>query len=319
LLVGGDDVEIIIVNDGSTDGTARIANEYAAAYPSIVRAVHKENGGHGSGVNCGLQLATGLYYKVVDSDDWLDSKALIKVISTIKEHVANGEEADLYITNFVYNKVYKNSQYVSDYKKHMPVARFFGWEDIKPLHLWKMLLMHSLIYKTEKVRKSGVKLPEHTFYVDNLYAYQPLPHMQRLYYIDVNLYMYYIGRSDQSVTKANMINRYAQQIRVMECMLNAYTYADIKAMGKQLSRLMFHILEVIMLNTVFFTTAADGEERRAAYKKLWGDLKVRDKKLYKKLKYHTLIKLLAPLNWKLKGKVTTLSYNFLCKFVKLGV
>ena len=75
LLAGGRDVEIILINDGSSDDTGRIADEYQLRYPDIVRAVHKPNGGHGSGVNKGLELARGLYYKVVDSDDWLDAGA----------------------------------------------------------------------------------------------------------------------------------------------------------------------------------------------------------------------------------------------------
>lgn len=69
LLAGGEDMEIIIVNDGSTDETLSIAREYETAYPSIIRVVDKPNGGHGSGVNAGLARATGRYFKVVDSDD----------------------------------------------------------------------------------------------------------------------------------------------------------------------------------------------------------------------------------------------------------
>ena len=80
LLPGGRDVEIILINDGSTDGTAAIADEYQILYPDIVRVVHKANGGHGSGVNKGLELAKGLYYKVVDSDDWLDEQAYQKLL-----------------------------------------------------------------------------------------------------------------------------------------------------------------------------------------------------------------------------------------------
>ena len=72
LLVGGEDVEIIIVDDGSVkDRTAEIADEYAEKYPGIVKAVHQENGGHGAAVNAGIENATGLYFKVVDSDDWV--------------------------------------------------------------------------------------------------------------------------------------------------------------------------------------------------------------------------------------------------------
>ena len=85
LLTGGEEVEIIIVNDGSKDNTKKIADRYAKQYPTIVKAVHKENGGHGSGVNKGLELATGLYYKVVDSDDWVDEDALKKTLETIKK------------------------------------------------------------------------------------------------------------------------------------------------------------------------------------------------------------------------------------------
>ena len=84
LLVGGEDVEILIIDDGSSDRTGAIADEYEMLYPNIVKAVHKPNGGHGSGVNKGLELAHGLYYKVVDSDDWFDHDAYLKMLDKIK-------------------------------------------------------------------------------------------------------------------------------------------------------------------------------------------------------------------------------------------
>ena len=103
LLSAGEQAEIILVDDGSTkDDTPAICDEYAAKYPTIVKAVHQENGGHGEGVNQGIRNATGLYYKVVDSDDWLDTDALKKVLHRLQTLVARGTAPDLMICNYVY-------------------------------------------------------------------------------------------------------------------------------------------------------------------------------------------------------------------------
>ena len=101
LLVGQDEVEIIIVNDGSTDNTKEIADEYAKKYPHIIKVIHKENGGHGSGVNTGLKKASGTYFKVVDSDDWLDKNSLLELLSAIKEMESSKNEVDLIICNYM--------------------------------------------------------------------------------------------------------------------------------------------------------------------------------------------------------------------------
>lgn len=320
LLAGGDEVEIIVVNDGSKDDTGAIADEYAAKYPDIVVPVHKENGGHGSGVNAGLARARGLYYKIVDSDDWLDTDALKVVLDTIRGHVQAEEEADLYICNFVYEHVSDGTSHVSHYRKKMPAFRFFGWDEVKAFSKWEMLLMHSLIYKTSALRESGVCLPEHTFYVDNIFAYQPLPYMRKLFYIDVDLYRYFIGRSDQSVSVENMTRRYAQQLRVMQIMADAYSYEEIRGMAKGLKKYMFHALSAIMMNTVFFATGGKDNlpERKKGLKDLWMHIREKDVKLYRKLRYRSMPALTAWLPFRLRGWVSTLGYKFLCKFVKLG-
>ena len=95
LLVGGNEVEIIIVDDGSTDRTAEIADTYAAEYPDIIKVVHKKNGGHGSAVNAGIENATGLYFKVVDSDDWVKEIAYRKILTTIEELMGGDERVDM--------------------------------------------------------------------------------------------------------------------------------------------------------------------------------------------------------------------------------
>lgn len=285
LLTGGDDVEIIIVNDGSKDGTIDIANAYAEKFPDIVRVIDKPNGGHGSGVNAGLKIATGIYYKVVDSDDWLDSEALKKLLDVIKIHKAENKLPDLYITNFIYDKVHDNTRYVSSYEKMMPENELIGWDKVKKFKSSHMLLMHALTYNREKLLESDTWLPEHTFYVDNLFAYKPLPFMQSIYYLNVDLYHYFIGREDQSVNIKNFVKRYEQQQRVMRCMVDAYSWNDLKKMPKGLKRYMWHNLEVILMNTIFFTCADCDDARKKALSEMWKHIKERDIKLYKKLRH----------------------------------
>ena len=102
LLVGGEEVEILVVDDGSSDRTAEIADAYAEKYPTIVKAIHQENGGHGEAVNAGIRNATGLYFKVVDSDDWVNKEAYISILKTLYELLRGPETVDLLISNFVY-------------------------------------------------------------------------------------------------------------------------------------------------------------------------------------------------------------------------
>lgn len=319
ILSGGEDVEIIIVNDGSKDGTAAIADEYAAKYPTIVKAVHKPNGGHGSGVNRGLQEATGLYYKVVDSDDWVDEKALATVISTIKGHIEKGIEPDMYLTNFVYDHAQDNTQYVRQWRKNFPVNQFCTWNDVKSFHGSEVILMHNVMFKTEVVRASGTVLPEHTFYVDNYFAFRPLPLLKSIFYLDVDLYHYFIGRDDQSVNIKNMTKRYDQQIRVMRYMLDSYSYEEIDKFVPPLRNYVLHALSAIMCNTIMFCcSGGDDPQRRADYQELLDHLKTNDPKLFDHIFKKDLPALVQWMPWKLRGAFCLFGYKVLCKFVKLG-
>lgn len=318
LLTGGEDAEIIIVNDGSKDDTINIAREYESKYPSIVRVVDKENGGHGSGVNAGVREATGLYFKVVDSDDKLDTDALAKLLDIVRGHVAAGTLPDLYITNFIYDHASDGTRHVSSYEKKMPEGRIIGWEDVKPFKYSHMLLMHSLMYKLDVLRASDTVLPEKTFYVDNLFAYKPLPFVKTIYYANLDLYKYFIGRDDQSVNKKNFIKRYDQQTRVMLCMVDAYSLDEIKKMSKGLRKYMWHALEVIMMNTMYFIGAVCDKDRKKTYKEMWAHIKARDKAMYKKLRHRSYPTVVVYLPWRLRGAIMGWGYDFLCKKIKLG-
>ena len=318
ILPGGEDVEIIIVNDGSKDGTGAIADEYAEKYPTVCKAVHQENGGHGEGVNQGIRRASGLYYKVVDSDDWVDSDVLLKVLDVIKKHKEAGTLPDLYVTNFIYDRVYDNSSFTRRYVKNMPTNEFFGWEKVKPFHTSSVLLMHSLMYKTSVLRDCGLELPKHTFYVDNIFAYIPLPYVKTMYYMDVNLYHYFIGRADQSVNVSSFAKRTDQQNRVMRIMAEAYDLREMKKTNKQLAKYLLHALACLMIVTITFTVAVPSKEKYAALKELWQAIKAKDKWLYGKLKYRSYPAVYTFLPRPI-GRAAILSgYKSMRKKVKLG-
>ena len=283
LLPGGEEVEIIVVNDGSKDGTGAVADEYAKKYPTIVKAVHQENGGHGEAVNAGLRNATGLYYKVVDSDDWVNEEAYLKILKTLAELVKSGDMVDMFISNYVYEKEGKKRKKVMQYRTAFPTDQVFTWNDVKFLHVGQYILMHSVIYRTQMLKDCGLELPKHTFYVDNIYVYHPLPYVKKMYYLDVNFYRYFIGRSDQSVNEQIMIGRIDQQYRVTRLMLGYYDVTKIS--NKKLRQYMTSYLEIMMTICSILAIKSGTEENMEKKKQIWADLKKDNPKLYRRLRW----------------------------------
>ena len=276
LLPGGEDVEILIVDDGSVkDRTPEIADEYAKAYPSIVRAIHQENKGHGGAVNTGIAAAEGIFFKVVDSDDWVDAEAYAEILATLKSMVRSGKLTDVLLSNFVYEKQGARNKRVMHYRKFFPKNQLFTWKDMKPLAMNRQVLMHSIIFRTDILRESGLELPEHTFYVDNLYAYIPFLKVETLYYMDVNFYRYFIGRDDQSVNEKVMISRLDQQVKVNNMMIDFMGEEGKKAKGKQWTFLV-HSLRTIMMVTTVMQIRANTPEALEGKKELWKRLKEKD-------------------------------------------
>ena len=130
------DIEIIVVDDGSKDETAAKADEWEARYPGIIRAVHQENGGHGIAVLSGLREAQGTYYKVVDSDDWLDGAALSTMLSILRGFEERDQRVDLFISNYVYEKVYEGTHTAIGYKFALPRKKIFSWDQIGTRSMW---------------------------------------------------------------------------------------------------------------------------------------------------------------------------------------
>ena len=283
ILTGGEDVEIIVVNDGSKDRTSEIGHEYAEKYPTIVKVVDKPNGGHGDAVTKGLQHATGKYFKVVDSDDWVDEEALKKILEQIHKFEDDEEEVDMLISNYVYEKVGAKRKTVIHYRGVLPTDKIFGWNDVGRFHMGQYILMHSVIYRTDLLKLIQLTLPKHTFYVDNIYVYYPLPHVRKIFYLDVDFYRYFIGRDDQSVNERNMIARVDQQIFVTKTMIDMYHMKEIE--NKKLRNYMVNYLAIMMTVSSILLIRSKTEENLQKKRELWRYLRKKDGKTYRKIRY----------------------------------
>lgn len=282
LLVGGNEVEIIIVDDGSTDNTALIADEYEKKYPEIVKVIHQENSGHGGAVNTGINNATGVYFKVVDSDDWVNEEAYKKILERLENLIKENKQVDMFISNFVYEKVDAKHKKVMHYRNSLPEEEVFCWSDVKHLGLNRYFLMHSVIFRTKVLLDCGLQLPKHTFYVDNLFVFTPLPYVRTLYYMNVNFYRYYIGRSDQSVNEKVMISRIDQQIKVNKLMVEAFDLRKIQ--NRKLRGYMTNYLDIITTVTCILLIRSKAEDEKLRRQELLNFIKKSNYRVYLSLR-----------------------------------
>lgn len=281
LLIGKDDVEIIIIDDGSKDNTGKIADKYQKKYPKIVKVVHQENGGHGEGINTGLKHATGKYFKVVDSDDWLDEEAYKKLLKEIK-HI----DTDLVVCNYVYTYTDGRSDHTISFANVYEEGKVLTWDDIHKFKVTQYPSLHSMMYKKSVLDKSNIDLPKHVFYEDNLFIYLPLVNTKTILYLDLDLYRYYIGRADQSVQESQMIKRSSHQVLVSERVCTAYDLSEIK--NKKLRKLMTRECIFLMTIGVVFSRLAFTKEGEKQYKELWKSVKEKNPKLYRRMRYFSM-------------------------------
>lgn len=288
LLIGEEQVEIIIVDDGSSDRTGEIADNYARNYPDIVKVVHQENGGHGAGVNAGLALASGTYFKVVDSDDWLDEKELQKFLKKLTCWKKEAVLVDLIICNYLYDHLYENRTKRMGYENVFKENQICDWNSMGHFKPSQYLVMHSLFYRTEVLRTSGVKLPKHTFYVDNIFANQPLPYVQTLCYLNLDLYHYFLGREDQSVNESVLMKRIDQQIRVTKLVTNCCNLEKVRKKYPKLAVYLTRNISIMMaissIHLLLIGTPEAFEKREA----LWNHVKNHNIRLYFRLKRRTV-------------------------------
>jgi hypothetical protein len=197
------------------------------------------------------------------------------------------------VANYVYEHVEDGTSQSIGYKNVFPVEKLFSWEDVGIFRPSQYLLMHSAIYRTEVLRGSHTELPKHTFYVDNIFVFQPLPFVKSMYYMDEDLYYYYIGLEDQSVNEEVMIGRIDQQIRVtgiMRDFLAQYTDPNTSDIGeertilpKRLHRYMLHYMTMMYAICTVLLLRDGSQDALGKRDALWYDLETMYPILYKQI------------------------------------
>jgi glycosyltransferase involved in cell wall biosynthesis len=239
-----DRIEIIIVNDGSSDSTLSVAQKYEKKYPQSVIVVDKKNGGHGSTINAGLERATGKYFRVVDSDDWVN----IDDFGSFIFRLANSD-TDIVVTNYSREMVYSGKNELVRYKS-LKYDHVYDFDKFEPRSLGNdYFYMATSTIKTDKLRKAGLVLDEHTFYVDMEYVVLSIAHLSSFEYWDFDIYRYWIGRPQQSIDTRNIFRNRGHHEKVLQRLINFYTHEkQLNANKREYVRKII----VLMLNTHYF-------------------------------------------------------------------
>ena len=210
------DLEVLIVDDGSTDNSGKLCDDFKDTYeklaPNTFRYIYKENGGHGSTINKGMELATGKYFKVVDGDDWVDTDSLVTFINYLKQ-----QDSDLVLTNHV--EIYPNYSKKINLVDGMQPNKSYTWDDNIDI---KRVVLHTLTVKTSLLRKNNVHITEKCFYVDVEFVVWAAYVSHTITYFDLYLYMYRLGESNQSVAKTNMLKNIKMQEKVSYSLVKMY-------------------------------------------------------------------------------------------------
>ena len=190
---------------------------------------------------------------------------------------------DLVVCNYVYDHLEEGKTKAVRYGNLFPEQKICRWDEIGCFSPEQYLVMHALIFRTGVLYNCGLKLPEHTFYVDNLFANCPLPFVQRIYYLNEDLYHYYLGREDQSVNEKVLVSRIDQQILVTQ-LGNRFVGSDaVQNTEPKLRRYLYRNSSIMMaISTIHLLML--GKEGRQRRKKLWQSLKKENPKLYRRLR-----------------------------------
>lgn len=251
-----DKLEVLVINDGSTDSTKKIVNSYVAKYPNTVKLVDKENGGHGSTINATIDNATGKYLKMVDGDDRLEKTGLISLMKELESTAADMVFSPYYRVNINTGKK-ELVGYLKNIQKRYLSRREMSLDKLSDK---LVVAMHSVTYKTTLLKNSRYRIDEHCFYVDVEYSLYYLLDVHQILLLDVPVYDYSIGDVNQSINKAVMRKRREQHMKVCKSLIDFYESeknsisVDLRVMLKN------NIINMILCNEYMLLMSLEDDE-----------------------------------------------------------
>lgn len=258
-----DKLDIIIVNDGSTDATGKIAEKYCCMYPNSIRLISQENKGHGGALNTGFSAAVGKYLKPIDADDWIETQNLPEFINLLENC-----DSDVVLTHYntvdVRNgEISKMRSYPINFGKALTMEAFMAdWRSF-----YRAATFHGITYNTKFYHKYGISLSEHVFYEDNEYATFPFCHANSIMPLDIFLYNYRIGDVNQSIAIANQVKRLNHIETVICRMIREYCQLPKNA-GKYYAAMKIQGVVMMYLTTALLAHPSRKLGRQLAAKQM---------------------------------------------------
>ena len=268
-------LEVIIVDDGSKDGTASIAQKFCSEYPDTFRLISKENGGHGSTINCGMKNATGIYFKVVDGDDWVNTSELVKLVERLENC-----DSDYVFTNYCeyYDDIDKVEK--KEYSDYFDGQVLTGFDELKNDFC---IPMHALAIRTDILRDNNIVIDEKCFYVDVEYILYPVPYVKKITYFDLCVYMYRLNLSTQSVSvlgfQRHVDDHKRVTLNVMD-FLNKYSNTNMAEKVK-ISYIKKRVIQMVIAQyNIFSSFSINNKKIKSEFIEFDNTLKVKNLEIY---------------------------------------
>lgn len=266
-------IEVLIINDGSKDRTPEIARAYCERHPDTYFLYNKENGGHGSGINYGIKYATGKYFKVVDGDDWLNTKELQHFVQTLEQL-----DADVVAADFLC--VQDGTETILSEKHCTPVETQYGQVvNLDEGAVKDVIKMHAFTIKTKMLQQHNIVIDEKCYYVDCEYITFPMPYVRTVYFYNRYIYMYRLGRNGQSMDIRSMQRNRQQHMNVLNSLLTFYDSMEAIPEGKR-KYIERCIAQVVENQFQIYISMGDKKEVRQELKKWDEALKEKYPRIY---------------------------------------